>query len=278
MPASDKNLPPSSRKLRKARDDGDTAKSQVLTSGCVCFLLLIELWFVDFLLSIGSAFFEEIAGACRDFRTNTMLICAGKAVGLFVKLVGPFLVVSVLAAMAAEAVQVGFKFSVKPLAFDLTRLSFVQGFRRILGFREGSSEDGLPLGLLVEVSKIGVYCATLSCAALLGFMRIYREVLYYDYAAVDEFEGLAGRLSAVVLLPMLTAYLALGAVDLIWNKRRWIKRLRMDVQEFRRELREHEEKPEIKSLRRQLHQELLRHNLLQGVRKAKLLVVNRLRG
>ena len=66
----------------------------------------------------------------------------------------------------------------------------------------------------------------------------------------------------------------LAALDFFFQKWQFTKNNMMSKDEIKREYKESEGDPLIKSKRKQLHQELINQNSLQKVRKAKVLVVN----
>ena len=66
----------------------------------------------------------------------------------------------------------------------------------------------------------------------------------------------------------------LGTTELLIERSRRKRRLQMDAEEFKRELRESEGNFEVKAVQRSLQQEILLHDLIQGVRKSKVVIVD----
>ena len=76
---------------------------------------------------------------------------------------------------------------------------------------------------------------------------------------------------------LMVAVVILGVVDSLEQRRRRRERLKMDREELKKEFRESEGDPELMGLRKQMHRELLMTGMLQSVRKAKVVVVDRLK-
>jgi type III secretion protein U len=271
--ALSKNLPPSSRKLRKAREDGDVAKSKdlssavVLTSG-ICTLLYLAprtLLVIDLMQ-------KSFAGA-RDFQSNNMLVYARHGWELLLSLLLPVLLVVFFAALSVEVLQVGLKFSFKPLGFKPSRLGFFRGLKRIFGFRENNNEGGLPCELLFNISKIVSCLAVFGLVLAVAIAVFTRASIGWQFVETQDVLSLLGFAIMGLSAGFLPLYLLIAGVDLLVQRQRRLKRLGMDIDELKRELRESEGDPETRGMRKQLHRELLAHGVLQGVRRAKLILL-----
>jgi flagellar biosynthetic protein FlhB len=69
-------------------------------------------------------------------------------------------------------------------------------------------------------------------------------------------------------------FLVIGVVDLLWQRRRYLKQLRMSKQEIREEAKEQEASPHIKMRIRRIQRDLARRTMMKEVRKATAVVVN----
>jgi flagellar biosynthesis protein FlhB len=279
MDSRSKNLPPTSRKLKKSREEGDVAKSKDF-SGAILVLtgLASSLAGVRLITCLVSHYWEKSFGPDRDFQTNNMLLYVVElGNGLWKPVITLFLAVFI-AAFLAEVVQVGFTFSLKSLAFKLSRLSIAQGFCRILGFREGITEQGVPLGLVKEISKTVMFFSALAGTAIVLSFHIWPTVLFADYDNAGQLLDSGWCVVSRVACGVGGAYLLLGLADLLLERRARCLRLRMDIEELKQEMRESEGDPETKLMRRQMFQELACQGVIQGIRRAKVLVVGGDRG
>jgi flagellar biosynthetic protein FlhB len=69
-------------------------------------------------------------------------------------------------------------------------------------------------------------------------------------------------------------FLMVGFVDLIWQRRRYAKQLRMSKQEIREEVKEQEGSPQIKMRIRRLQRDLARRSMMKEISKATAVIVN----
>ena len=76
------------------------------------------------------------------------------------------------------------------------------------------------------------------------------------------------------VLPAGAAFIVIAVADYAFQKRQYLKKLMMTKEEVKREYKESEGDPMIKSKRRQLHRELMTNNMLQNVRRASVVVTN----
>ncbi len=273
MGSSSRNLPPTAKKLKKARQEGDVAKSKDLTAALVILcagpVCLRQLRIAG---DLSRDYWEKMSLGAGDLHNSNVLICAQGAIREVILLLCPIFLAVVLSALAAETVQIGFQFTFKLLAFKASRLSLVQGFRRILGFREGSQE-GAPLGLLAEAGRIGCNFIIVSLSVCWVYARLPLVIFGADFGEAAEVVNIAYLAVLYALGPAMVMYLIMGLSGLIWARRQRIKRLQMNVEELRQDIREAEGDPEAKNMRSYLHKELAGQAMIQAVRKARVLVV-----
>lgn len=274
MASKTRNFPPTARKLRKSREEGDVAKSRDF-SGSVLVLMGIvsSLAGIKGAAGLMSGYWEKTFGPARDFQSNNMLVYVLElSSGLWKPITVLFLALCVTAFLA-EAVQVGFTFSLKSLAFKLSRLSVAQGFLRLLGFRDAGLEQGIPLGLVKEISKTVLFFFVLAGTALAMSLKVWPAAFCMNCDSAGQLLDTAWYAASRVAGAVAGVYLLLGLIDLALERRARYSRLRMDIEELKQELRESEGNLEAKMLRRSMYQELAGQGLLQGIRRAKVLVV-----
>jgi flagellar biosynthetic protein FlhB len=254
------------RKLEEARRRGDVAKSHDLpqwaslaaASGVVALCgggmasnLASQL--LPF-LSHPDAFNLENGGGVVVAR-HAMLI----AMPIILAVMGA----SSLAGVAGNLVQHGFLFSPEKLAPDLSRLSLAEGFKRLWGL------DGL-IQFLKSALKIGL----VSAVAWLVLKPHVRE--FETLPALDPMAMLP--LSAEMLRSLLFAILGLlgaGAlIDWIWQRQRFLQRMRMTKEEIKEDFRQTEGDPHIRARVRQIRYERARRRMMQAVPKATVVVMN----
>lgn len=269
-----KNIPPTRKRLRQAREDGDVAKSQNLTGAVKLSACFAMLFYCRSRFGMFITFMIQTFTCPQDFSTNNMLVCFADAVGLVFVVVVPVVILAAMSSCICEAAQTGAGFSFKAIAPRFTRLGLFAGLKRIfISSRE--RDDGLPIAPVVEAVKLALYLASLAGAFTILLLRSDIAGVLQSYASP---EGVleAADLFALQLIPgILGASLAVGILDLLILRRQRFKRLQMDAEEYKRELRENEGDPQHRAARRQLHREYLRQQAVQQVREARVLLVSR---
>lgn len=280
-----KQYPASRKKLLKSRKEGDVAKSPMVAqlAGMVAVFSIL----VHREAESGKLFgyFEQSFGALADFQSNNMLLCVSAFFELLIGIVIPTLLAAVTAGIVAEIFQVGFYFLPGQLSFRLSRLDPVSGFRRIIGF-EGQDSSigsafrrcafgtfksavlgvGIPVISFVSVSGVFSWRGSSDVTSIL--------VIPFSLCTVDELIRIIA-ICSVRLVGSVACFLTLVvSYDLIVQRQKRAKRLRMSAEELKREMRENEGDPEIQAQRKQIREEMAFNELVEGVRRAAVVVVN----
>ena len=262
--SSEKTEEPTAKKLRDARDKGQIAKSQDVTTAvlmCTLFAVIAVLW--DWLLQqLREMILLPAAFYGVPFERALPAVATGLVLkGLVVCL--PFLGAAFVAGVAGAYFQVGPLLSFESIKPDLQKLDPMQKAKEIFSAKS-------IIELLKSFAKVCI-------------------ISYFVYAVVrDSVDGLsrmpygdAGALLAGIAAVMrnLTikvglAYVGIAAFDYAFQKYQHIKELRMSKDEVKREYKESEGDPHIKGKRKQLHQEMLADQQVQRTRKATVVVTN----
>lgn len=257
---SEKTEQPTPQRLRKARSDGQVARSPLLSSGCVTAGGFAG-------LMVG---FPTGAARLQGFTTTLFLQQQFQPASLIHEalvvlgwLVGPALVGAVLASFAISAATAGFRVDAQVLAPKLDRLNPVQGLKRLFRVRN-----------LVDAAKNLAIAAIIAVILWGDIQDAGPDVLRAVYL-----EG-TGSLAVVLALlsPMLTklcvVVLVLGGLDYLLARRRHTRDLMMTREEVKQEYKNAEGDPHSKAMRKAAHQALAMQGPARGVQKATAVVVN----
>lgn len=265
------SLPASAKRLREARKKGDVAKSSTLSGAAglsaftLCAFFQHQSW-----VNLRS-FMEKSLLLEADFHSKHMLVSGTDALGLLLSFVGPFFLTMSFLAIATEIAQVGFVFSLESLKPKFEKCNLFRGLARILGVQEEESSNTL----LRDLLKHSVHLLVLG-SMFLGVLAGSRRILLaQDYQSAGEVLEVSALVIGILLVSSLLVLFVLGLVDLSFQRLQRAKRLRMSVEEFRQEHRESQGDPETRGMRKQLHQEILLHGLVQQVRRAAVVVRGR---
>lgn len=278
--SSRKQYPASARRRQKAREKGDVAQSRELVAA-VGFLCLTSGNYIGMFSELEPGVSIRISlGHPQDFLTNNVLLSLDRAVYMLRDVVVPPLLFLCGGALLTEVAQLGFHLNVKPVSFQWSRLNPVHGLKRMLGSASSADgELGAPCRELLKALLFASVIGTAWIGSLFSDVRPLGELLSVDAAEIGS-DGARARMSRVSQLLGRAAWvgsiaaLACGIVHLHLVRRSRERRLRMTRDELRQEQRESEGDPETKMLRRQLHQELLTRDLVEGVRSARAVIVD----
>lgn len=263
---SNRTEDPTPRRLEEARRQGDVAKSIDLTSwstlaGTAGALVLAGGWMAQDLTQRLLPFIE---------RPDSFQLEDGGAVGVLrmaVMAAAPVLAVVVGAAavsgIAGNVVQHGVLWTGAKLKPEFSKVSPLTGFKRLFGV------DGL-VQFLKSVLKVAI-TAAVAWWALKPHVGQLQNLTTLDPAAILPFSISIIRALAMAVI----AILGVGAlVDFIWQRQRFMSRMRMTREELKEDIRQSEGDPHMKARVRQLRSERARRRMIQQVPKATVVVTN----
>jgi flagellar biosynthetic protein FlhB len=264
--SEDRKLPATQRKIEKARADGQVARSRdlghlgALGSG-VALLAFMAQPFAERtaqLLRAGLHFdFASLAnpGAMKERLAE---------LGLHMMLVlAPLFATVWLVALAAGVLCGGWNFTLKPMSPNLAKLNPLSGIGRV--FSGHQLTDALKACLLALVLG-GVGASYL----VQRWMR-HAELLAMPLPAAL---AAAGQLILGGLLMIAGVLAVFALVDVPLQRQMLMRRLRMSVQEVKKEFKDVEGNAEIKGRLKQRMRELASRRMLAAVPKADLVVMN----
>ncbi len=264
--AQDRRLPATERRLRRARTEGQVARSRDLAHlaavGTVVALLLgLAPWLLHTLQRAVAGGLRFDAAVLGDPQSMLQRLAQGSAGALGLGLGLGLLLI--LAAVAAAALSGGWNFTLQALAPKPDKLNPVTGLGRLLSRQQvGDALKACVLALVIGVvgllylrGRLDQFAAVLGLPVPLALAR-------------------AARLLGDGLLWLLLTLAAFALVDVPLQRHLHAKRLRMTTQEFKQEQREVEGSAEIKSRQRSRMRELATRRMLAAVPRADLVVMN----
>lgn len=261
---SEKKFAPSQKKLNKAKKEGDRIKVLEISTSLLfaCFFYLFQYLFENIKL-----FIDIIYSSSKDFHTNIMLLSLDTVFELSCKTFLLFLLITYLLALFSELMQLGFSIHWRGIKFSLSELGIRLWWKRNFINLEGGGN----LIFLRVVLKMAVCFLVLSIIFIKVFYQNTNFLFSLDFNLnwqetfiLIQKQFLFDTLLFVVLLTVVISYSA-------YSQR--IKRLRMSLEEIKKEIKDDQGEPHIRALRKELYQQMIYSSLISGIKKAKLLVV-----
>ena len=258
---------PTGKKLVKAREEGQVAKSQEVASAMI-LLAALGLFFFT-----GSRFLRIPGELLRHILQDDMARSLGPAslYSLFLLslrqlflLLGPFLVLMLFVGLAANMMQVGFKITPKAMQPKFSKLNPVSGFQsRFLSLR--------PLVELVKsVLKIGL----LAYIAYIVYRRNFEGFFALHNQPVAVVLVFTARVSFEILWRCGLMMLVLALFDYLYQRWDFMENQKMSKQEVKDEMKQSEGDPQVKSRIRSMQMSVARQRMMQAVPKADVVITN----
>ncbi len=258
-------------KLREQRKEGNVMQSKdVVTAAFILltfFILRLMAKFMYQTVSNSMTYWLSMAGGgMGGLKIDGMepvpklILEIGRAV-LFTA--GPILLASILIPVIVTGIQTKFIFSKKSIQFKLDKLNPFQGIKKMFS-----------ISSLFELAK--------SIAKLVILIAVvYGEIKdrVVDFARLMQMDVVSGMLymaEAVFAICMKIAavFVAVAAIDFLFQKYKWDKDMRMTKQEVKEEYKQMEGDPQIKSKRRQKQQQMAMSRMMQDVPQADVVIRN----
>ncbi len=252
------------KKRRDARKKGDIAKSRDITSTLLLGFTFLLLWQLGPELSVQlSAFTVMVMSGSATTLEHNVLAVAYEAFQLLLTISAYCFIPLVALALLTEFAQTGPLFTFDKTKPQLSNLSFIAGVKRML------SMDSL-IELLKSIAKtvlifgIGVY-------AVIGSLP---SIVNLPWTLPSSTAQLMQSQFQTVIAWTFGVFVAISLLDLSYQKYSHAKKLRMSLDDIKREFKDSEGDPTMKSHRQQTAREWSQENATASAREANVLIVN----
>jgi flagellar biosynthetic protein FlhB len=268
MAKDDKTEKATPKRRNEARKKGQVAKSADLNGSIVMIAGLFAL------SATGPAIVDGVAAAMRDtlarISNSSDSVSAAGLHGLFnttlhtiLTTVAPVAGVCLVAGILVNVAQVGLKPSLKAIKPDIKRVNPVSGMKNLFGprilFETGKN-----------VAKVVFVGAVAAIALLPQITRLGASV----GTSPSDLGRLMGSGVMSVAQRAALAYLLIAIVDLIYQRRKHSKSLKMTKQEVKDEVKQYSLPNEVKSAQRRRAMQLARTRMMAAVPQADVVVTN----
>jgi len=265
--AGDRTESATPRRREKAREKGQVPKSQevnslfVLVAGTVMLLLLSK--YLTESIGRNAAYLFSQAHILRVDNLGGLQTMLGGNLRSMALTLAPIVAVVLVAAIAANLMQVGLKLSTSALAFDVSKLNAITGMKRF--FQKRTFID-----LLKNVVKVGMigFLSFLVIKSMLG--ELVAAPLLTLPGVVELAKGSFRHLMTILLALMAVISLA----DWAYQKWQFEQDVKMSKQELKEEARDYEGDPQVKARIRAIQYETARKRMLTDVPRADVVLTN----
>lgn len=262
----EKTEEPTAKRIEKAREDGQVARSQELSVAAMMIGVASFMYLFGgaLIINIGDVFKSGFVFDRRDVYSEALLPSAfgSHAISSFASILPIFLLALVIAVLAAGIIG-GYNFSLKAIAPKSSKLNPLNGFKRMFGTQalvnlaKALAKFGLVGGVLYLVVK-----DRFNDLIALGFMDLKPAM-----ADAGELIGLG---AVLVTLTLIIA----AAIDVPYQIYEHNKKLKMSKQEVKDEMKDTEGRPEVKAQIRRKQREMAMGQMMEAVSEADVVIVN----
>ncbi|MCL2874030.1 MAG: flagellar biosynthesis protein FlhB [Defluviitaleaceae bacterium] len=264
----EKTEQPTARKRRKAREEGQVAKSQELNTAILFLAAFFGLrLFAGYMFErISSLFQFNLVRVGYVETTFERVHLAGYIAHLFAQvliIIMPLMAISMTVGIITNLVQVGWHPTSKPLKPKFSKINPLKGFKRIFSMRT-------IVELVKSLAKMGVIGAVI-------YFTISGEI-----NRIPQMSDM-GILPAIIFLGTMATqmginvglmFLVIAVADIFYQRMKHTKDLKMTKQEVKEEHKNIEGNPETKRRIRQKMREMSMRRMMQEMPKADVVITN----
>jgi flagellar biosynthesis protein FlhB len=264
--AGEKTEKATPKKRQDSRKKGQTAKSQDVNTAII---LLAVFLFLTFSASfIGKIIFDLFRVSFQDYMMmelthDSFMLIVMEVLQQVAILLGPIMLVALLAGVFSNYIQVGVMFTAEPLQPKLEKIDPIKGAKRIFSMRA-------IVELLKSILKIGFVGAI---TFVILWMNI-DEVLGLSFKAAHDSLATMASLTVQMGIAASLALLFLSVFDYLYQKYDFEKNIRMSKQDIKDEHKNTEGDPLIKSKIKQRQREMAMRRMMQEVPEADVVITN----
>jgi len=257
---------PTPKRIEDARKKGDVPTSAEVKHITVFAGMLVVLGSVGVHAFAGlGTMLVRLWGRAEDFRfgdDGAQQLVTG-IVQQLATIFAPLFGVLIACALLGGAIQGPMLISWSRVTPKLSKLSPVSGMKRVFSVKA-----------LIELSK------TTAKFAIVAGVAVW--VLWPHAAALDTLVGAApsdvgaaaAHLVVVLVKSVAVAVAAIAGADLIYQRRSWLAKMRMTLQEVKDEHKESDGNPKVKAKIRQIGMQRARQRMMSKVPDASVVIVN----
>ncbi|MCL5254625.1 MAG: flagellar biosynthesis protein FlhB [Gammaproteobacteria bacterium] len=263
---SEKTEPATPRRLQKAKDEGQVARSRELTTFVLLLGGLIGLW------GMGSVLYSQVGFVMEQsflferqqaFEVGPMLMNVALLARTALLALLPLFMLMVVLALVAPALLGGWVVSAKGMKPQLSKLNPVKGLKRIF-----SSQA------LAELGKAIAKTLLVGGVLIVFLMSRHGEYMNLMKQPVQQALANALQLAAQAALLMVLTLIVVVLIDVPYQLYSHAKKLKMTKDEVKREHKETEGDPHVKARIRQQQQAMSRNRMMTKVPEANVVITN----
>ncbi|MHA0902014.1 EscU/YscU/HrcU family type III secretion system export apparatus switch protein [Enterobacter ludwigii] len=256
---AEKTEKPTDKKIRDSAKKGQSFKGKDMVAAVVLVAGAFAIQGFSSLIELGGLM-QKILRSPADIKLPALL---NQLFSIFLQAVLPVLLACFLPGAILSLLQSRFRLATEAVKIDFSHLNPISGFKKIFSLRS-----------LKEFVKAFLYLVVFIASAALFFILWRHEVFMIYRTTLNGMINQWIHLCIVFIVVFLAVALIVLLVDTLTEFFLFIKDLKMEKQEVKKEYKDNEGDPHIKSARRGMHQELLSEEVKSKVRDSTFVMAN----
>ncbi|HDL6961213.1 TPA: EscU/YscU/HrcU family type III secretion system export apparatus switch protein [Yersinia enterocolitica] len=256
---AEKTEKPTDKKIRDSAKKGQSFKSKDMVAAVVLVAGAFAISGFSSLMGLGSLM-QRILLSPTAMGVDALL---DKLYSLFLMAIVPVLLACFLPGAIISLLQSRFRLATEAVKIDFSHLNPISGFKKIFSMRS-----------LKELVKAFLYLLVFATSAALFFILWRQEIFMLYRTTINGMIGQWAHLCITFITVFLAVALLILLIDTLTEFFLFMKDLKMEKQEVKKEHKDNDGDPHIKSARRGLHQELLSEEVKSNVRDSNFIMAN----
>lgn len=264
--AGEKTEKATPKKRQDERKKGKVAKSQdVNTAILLLFALMMLYVFGNSMKDRMTSMYEH---AFTEFihwqvtETTVAQVFNGAAMETAMML-APVMIIAIIAALAANFMQIGFLFTTEPLKFDLKKIDPIQGAKRIFSLRA-----------IVELLKSLLKILSIGTVTFAVIWFYKDEMMMMAFKTADAALGFFGQVTIIMGITAVIILILLAVFDYAYQRYDYEKNMKMSKQDIKDEFKNIEGDPLIKSKIKERQRQMATRRMMSEVPNADVIITN----
>ena len=264
--SQEKTEEPSSRKLKKAHEKGQVARSNDVSAALT--MLFVVLYFFAAWDWVFAKFMEmfDIIPRLYTMPFPQALDLGFKAVmeNALYSIAIPFAMMTVISGILGSIIQTGFVFSFDPIIPRPSKISFTSGFKRIFSAKQFVST-------LIALLKTLIVGVILLFVVRTGISELLHAIKQCNVECQKEVIEHLVRQLMLFVVPML---IIMAVMDFLFQSQQFTKDQRMTKEEVKKDMKDIFGDPHVRAARQGIRRELSEQDIQKRIRTARLLILD----
>jgi len=265
-PIGEKTEEPTPKRLEKAREEGQVAKSQEFGAAFTLLASFLTLYFL-----FGSMM-HSLQNRVTSYLTLSEIPEMSEGAGYYelmdnivyiADLVAPIMIASAVVGGIVNFLQVGPMLNAKIIQPDFTKLDPIKGLKNLFSLKS-----------LFELVKSILKAVVITAIAYNQVRQRWTALISLSHQGLEPGLLLVADLIVTIAIQVLIFLVILGVADLLYQRWEHHKNLMMTKQEVKEERKEMEGDPEIRQKRRQKQREMSVNRMMSSMKEADVVITN----